>query len=99
MAVEEIVDIGDERSALAAEGHVGWAKVRDSRDACARSDDGAFADLQRGGDGLAEIACRLALMENRLAVVANEVNAFGSDLESLASSKDSVGVNVPEPKV
>src|SRR5260370_35763838 len=49
MAVEQIVSIGNERRALAAEGDVRRTKIADSRDACARGDDGRLTDLQSGG--------------------------------------------------
>ena len=38
-------------------------------------------------------------MEDRLAVIANEVDASRSDFELLARGKDSVGVDVPEAEV
>lgn len=99
MAVEKIVDIGNERGALASESHVGGAKIRNRGDAGARGDDRTFADLKSRSGGEAEIFRRLTLVENRLAVITNEPDTFRGNLEFLARSKDSVCINVPETKV
>ncbi len=99
MTVERVIGKRNERGALAAERYVGRAKVRDSCDARAHSNDGAFTDLESGRSGASEIAERLALVEDRLTVIANEADALWSDLESLTRSKDRVGVDVSEAEV
>ena len=68
MAVEEVVGEGDERGALAAGGHVGWAEIADGGDAGAGGDDGGFADLESGSGGRTEIRNPWALMKDSLAV-------------------------------
>src|SRR6266571_3914686 len=75
VAIEKVVDVGNERSTLAAEGHVRGTKVRDGGDAGAGGDDRGFADLQRGGGWRAEIRSWADLMKDRLAMAADERNA------------------------
>ncbi len=84
MAVEEIVGVWDEGSALAAEGDVRGAEVGDGSDACACGDDAAVADLERGGGGTAEILDWRSLMKDGLAVVAEERDFFWRDAEVFA---------------
>src|SRR5712664_413870 len=72
VAIEKIVRIGNERRALATEGDVSGTKIADRGDAGVRGDDGRLADLQRGGGGAPQKGDALALVENRLAVAANE---------------------------
>jgi len=71
VAVEEIVGVGNERSSLAADGDVGGTKIGDGGDAGAGGDDGGFAELQRGGGGVAEEGDGAALVEDGLAVAAD----------------------------
>ena len=99
MMIEEIIEVRNKRGPLAAESYVRGTKIRNGGDTCTRGDDGTFADLECGGGGLAEIGRGLALMKDRLAVIANEADARRSDLQSFACCKDGIGVNVPEAEV
>ena len=99
MAVEDVVGEGDERSALAAEGDVGGAEVADGGDAGEVGDDGAVADLQSGGGFCAEKNWWETLMEDGLAVVADEVDRFGGDAEFFAGGECGFGVEVAEAGV
>src|SRR5438270_5257528 len=99
MAVEKIINIRNEWSALAAKGHVGGAEVGDRRDTGARSDAGPFADLQSTGGGPAEVGGRLPLMKNRLAVRAKEGNALRGDAESTAGGESGLGENFSETEI
>src|SRR5215472_7591229 len=96
MAVEGVVGEGDEGRALPAEGHVGGAEVGDGRDTRERGDDGTVTQLECGGDRLAKKISWLALMEDGLAVVADQVDLFRGDAEFLAGSERGFGVDVAE---
>lgn len=99
MAIEKIVDVRHERSALSTKSNVRWAEIAYRRDTRVRRDDGTFADLQSGGGWTPEIIGRLALMENRLAVIANQVDAFRGKLESLARRDGSVSEDFSQAKI
>src|SRR5262249_29611744 len=90
VAVEEIVDVGNERGALAAEGDVGGTKVSHSSDAGSSGDDRGLADLESGSSRSAEVGSmwRVAsgewrarshgtLVEDGLTVGADERNFLG----------------------
>jgi len=87
VTVEEIVGEGDERRALAAHGHVGWTEVGDGDDAREVGNDRTVTDLEGGRCGLAKERDRSALMKDRLAVAADEVNFVGGDTEFFASGE------------
>src|SRR5713226_5846617 len=72
VAVEKIVRVGHERRALATESEVRGAKVANRRDAGTRGDDGWLANLKCGSRWRAKTLHGLALMENGLAVTADE---------------------------
>ena len=64
VAEEQVIDVGDQRRALAAGGDVARAEIGDHRDAGALGEHGGFADLQSVGaafviDGLAVAADQL----------------------------------------
>ena len=99
MAVEEIVGVGDERGALAAEGDVGGAEVGNRGDAGAGSDDAAFAGLQRGGCRAAEIFHRWALVEDGLAVIGEKRDFFRRDAEAFAGGQGCFGVDLTEAEI
>src|SRR5262245_355311 len=99
MAVKEIVDIGDERSALAAQGHVGGTKISDGGDAGAGGDDGGLTEWESGGSRPAEIRDRWTLMEDGLAVGADEGDFCRGDAEALAGSKRGIGENLAETEI
>src|SRR4029079_7100321 len=79
VAIQKVVGVGNQRRALATDGHVGGAEVGDGGDAGAGGDDGGFTDLERGGGGAAQIGDGRALMEDRLAVGAEEIDFLGGD--------------------
>ena len=54
MSIEQVIHPRHQRRALAADGHVGGAKVGDGGDAGEGGDHGRLANLQRGGDARAE---------------------------------------------
>src|SRR3989442_15977724 len=72
---KKIVHVRDKRRALPAQGEVGRAKVTDGGDARSGSDDGRLADLKGRGGGVAEKGDGAALMEDRLAVAADQRDA------------------------
>ena len=84
VAVEQIVGVGNERRALATESDVGGTKVRDGRDSGVRCDDAGFTDLQSRRGGPTEVRNRLPLMEDRLAVAADQGDFFCGDVEARA---------------
>lgn len=99
MAIEHIVSEGDEGSALAAQGDVGRAKVGDGGDAGKVGDDGAVADLQCRGGFCAEKSCGTALMEDGLAVIADEVDLFWGDAEFLACGERGICIDLAKASV
>jgi hypothetical protein len=72
VTIEKVVGIGNERRALAAESHVGKAKIADGGDARKGGDGRGITDLQSGGGRCAEEGNRLALMKDGLTVAADE---------------------------
>ena len=72
VAVEQIVRVGHERRSLAPESEVRGAEVANRRDAGTRGDDGWLANLKCGSRWRAKTLHGLALMENGLAVTADE---------------------------
>ena len=72
IAIEQIVHQGNQRRALAADGHVRRAKIGHGGDAGERGDHGRLADLQRGSDARAEKVARRALVIDGLAVRADQ---------------------------
>ena len=99
VAIEEIVGEGNERRALAADGDVRGTKIGDGGDAGAGGDDGGFADLQRGGGGMAEEGDGTALVEDGLAVAADEGDAGCGDAELAESGEGGFGEGVPETEI
>src|SRR2546425_91552 len=75
VAKKKIVHVRDKRRALPAQRDVGWAKVADGGDARSGSDDSRLGDLKGRGGGLAEKGDGAALMEDRLAVAADQRDA------------------------
>jgi len=78
---------GDEWRAIAAESEVGGAEIGDGGDAGASGDDGAFADLESGGGWCSEVGHGFPLMENGLAVVADEIDFARRDAEFLQAAR------------
>src|SRR5437899_6041589 len=72
VAIQEIVSVGNERRTLATKSNVRGAKIADGGDAGARGDDRCLANLKRGSRGRAKVLAREALMEDGLAVAADE---------------------------
>src|SRR6266566_426928 len=72
VAIQEIVSVGDERRTLATESDVRRAKIADGGDPRARGDDRCLTSLKRRSCGRAKILAREALMEDGLAVTADE---------------------------
>src|SRR5437667_1347404 len=68
VAVEKIIDVGDERRALSAESHIRRPKIADSRNARAPGDHGRLSNLQSGCSWRPKVGNRASLMENGLAV-------------------------------
>ena len=99
IAVEEIVGEGNERRALAAGGHVGWTEVGDGGDASEVRNDRTFTDLEGGRCGLAKEGDGRALMEDRLAVAADEVNLPWRDVKFLAGGEGGFGEELAEAEV
>ena len=99
VAIEQVIAKGDERRALAADGHVGGAKIAHGGDAGERGDDGGLADLQCGGDVCAEEAGRAALMEDGLAVRSDQADAAQRDAEFLAGAQGGFGEELAQPEI
>ena len=99
MAIKKIVDVGNERSALAAESHVRGAKIGDRGDAGAGGDDRAVANLESGSGGCPEIFGSEALVKNRLAMGADERDAGRRDPEAPAGGEGGFGKNSAQAKV
>src|SRR5713226_6039577 len=99
VAVEKIVHIRDERCALTAESNVCEAKIADGTDARACSDDRWLTNLQRRRSWRSKIESRPALMENRLAMTADNRHALWRDAKFTASGKGGVGKDFSQPKI
>src|SRR5216684_65520 len=99
VAVKKIVHIRDERCALATESHIRGTKVADSCDARACGDNRWLANLQRRRSRGSKIGGRAALMENRLAVIADQFDALRRDAKLTASGKSGVGEDFSQPKI
>ena len=99
VAIEQVIAKGDERRALSAGGHVGGAKIADRGDAGERGDDGGLADLQCGGDVCAEEAGRAALMEDGLAVRADQADAAQRDAEFSAGAQGGFGEELTQTEI
>src|ERR1700746_2071907 len=84
VAIESVIGEGNQWRALAAKGDIGWAEVRYGGDFCEGGDDRPVTDLQSGGGFYSEEMGGLALMEDGLAVVADEGDLFGRDAEFFA---------------
>src|SRR5215467_4420182 len=84
MTVKNVVGERDERSALAAERHVSGTEVGDGGDAGKVGNHGAVAKLQRGCGFCAEKSGWSALVEDSLAVVADQIDARWSGVKFLA---------------
>src|SRR5205807_1910612 len=63
-AKQQIVDVRNKRSALAARGHIAGAEIGDYRNAGTLSDDCRFPDLHGAGHLIAEQIDRIAFMED-----------------------------------
>src|SRR5690242_538361 len=99
VAIEQIIDEGNKRRALAADGHVGWPKITDRCHARDGGDDSGFADLQSGGDPLAEKWTGLALMEDGLAVRSDDAEPARGEAKFLTGAQRGLAKNLPEAKI
>src|SRR6266403_218203 len=75
VAIEKVVGIGNKRRALAAECDIRGTKICDGGDSRARRNDGWLTDLKRRSSWRTEIRNRATLMEDGLAMAADERNA------------------------
>src|SRR5216684_2550722 len=99
VAVKKIVHIRDERCALAAESNVRGTKIAYGCDARARGDNRRLSDLQSRRSWRSKIGSRSALMENRLAMTADNRHALWRDAKFTASGKGGVGKDFSQPKI
>lgn len=99
MAVEDVVDEGDEGRALAAYGDVGGAKIGDGGDAGASGDDGRFPDLESGSGGKAEEGNGTALVEDGLAVAADQGDARWREFKLAEGGQSGFGEDVTEAEI
>src|ERR1700674_1908354 len=74
VSIEKIVGVRYERRALAAKRDVRGTKIADSGDSRGGGNDGWLADLKRRSGWRTEIRERTALMEDSLAMAADERN-------------------------
>ena len=73
VAIEEVIEEGNERGAFASGGHVGGAEIGNDRDADTGGDYRAFAGLPGDGHVSAQKSRRLALVVESLAVASDQV--------------------------
>jgi len=107
VAVEEVVSVRNERSALAAESDVRGTKVGDGGDSSEGGDDGRFTDLQSRSDrrkclvtsGEWRARSVRSLVEDSLAVRADEGNICWRDAEFLAGGKRGFGEEFSQAKI
>src|SRR2546425_957603 len=99
VAKKKIVHVRDKRRALTAQGDVGRAKVTDGGDARSGSDDGRLADLKGRGGGVAEKGDGAALMEDRLAVAADQRDARWRHPKTAGGAEGGFREDLTEAKV
>ena len=83
MSHQQVIKIRHQRSAFASSRHIPFPEVRDNIDSGPLADDARLADLEGGSHLLAQKRRSLALVKNRLAVAANQLNGFKWDLRPL----------------
>ena len=96
IAVEQVIEKGNQGRALAAGGHVGRAEIGHDGDADPRGDHRAFSGLPGDGQFAAQEFCRLALVVERLPVAADE---FYFHAETALGGKDGFGVEFGQQKI
>ena len=79
MPHQHVVQIRNQRRALAARRHVAFPEIRDDIDARALADNAGFADLKRARDFLPEILRSLSLVENSLPVAADQLDGVQAE--------------------
>ena len=96
---QKIVNEGDQRRALAPGGHVAWPEVVDNRDLSSFGQDRPVADLQRRSHLPAQVIGRLGLVEDRLAVAADQLDRLRIDAGDLAGFEERFGVDFGQQEI
>src|SRR5271166_1370520 len=96
MAVEHVIEEGNQWRALAAHGHVRGAKIGDHRHAKLRSDDGCFAGLPRARYAATEEEPRVALVVERLSVTADQ---FAFQPRATLRGANSIGIEFTKQEI
>ena len=96
VAIEQVIEEGNQRRAFASGGHVGGTEIGDDRDADARGDHGAFSGLPGDGQFAAQKFRRLALVIESLAVAADE---FCFQAETALGGEYGFGVEFGQQKI
>src|SRR6266404_5121482 len=72
IAIEQVIEEGNQGRAFASRSHVGWTKIRDDRDADSGRENGAFSSLPGDGQLAAQEFGGLALVVESLAVTTDQ---------------------------
>src|SRR5580700_7619294 len=99
MSEQQVIDVRDQRRALAAGGDVAFAEIRNDADVSAFGEDGCFADLERAGDAMPQISDGGTLVKNGLAVHSAELDGGEEDARAAARVDQSKSVEVAKKKI